>query len=47
LRYVFLAPDEEDQLRALAHRGIIVTAQDVPNASPVELAELLAGKGTG
>jgi mannose/fructose/N-acetylgalactosamine-specific phosphotransferase system component IIB len=47
LRYVFLTPDEERQLGALAARGIAVTAQDVPNASPVELADILAGGGTG
>ena len=47
LRYVFLTPDEEEQLRALAARGVAVTAQDVPNASPVDLAEILVGKGTG
>jgi mannose/fructose/N-acetylgalactosamine-specific phosphotransferase system component IIB len=47
LRYVFLTPEEEGQLRALAARGVAVTAQDVPNASPVDLADLLAGRGTG
>lgn len=47
LRYVFLTPDEEAQLRALAGRGVAVTAQDVPNASPVGLSDILAGSGTG
>ena len=46
LRYVFLAPDEETQLRELAARGLEVTAQDVPAAKPVPLAELLAGVGS-
>jgi len=43
MRYVFLTPDEEQQLRALAARGVIVTAQDVPGARPVGLEQLLAG----
>jgi len=45
LRYVFLAPDEELQLRELAARGLEVTAQDVPAAKPVPLNEVLAGAG--
>lgn len=43
MRYVFLSPDEEQQLRALAKRGVAVTAQDVPGARPVSLDDLLAG----
>lgn len=43
LRYVFLAPDEERELRELAARGVAVTAQDVPGARPVSLDDLLAG----
>ena len=43
LRYVFLTPDEEASLRALASRGVEVTAQDVPAAHRVALDELLAG----
>ncbi|MCU0625487.1 MAG: PTS sugar transporter subunit IIB [Gemmatimonadaceae bacterium] len=43
LRYVFLADDEEQALRALAGRGVEITAQDLPSARPVPLAELLAG----
>jgi PTS system mannose-specific IIB component/fructoselysine and glucoselysine-specific PTS system IIB component len=46
LRYVFLAPDEEAQLRSLEARGIEVTAQDVPAARPIPLDELLAGNGS-
>ena len=46
LRYVFLAPDEEMQLRDLAAKGLEVTAQDVPGARPVSLEELLAGNGS-
>ena len=42
LRYVFLSPDEERQLRELA-AGAVVTAQDVPGARPVSLADLLRG----
>ena len=45
LRYVFLAPDEERTLQALAASGVIVTAQDVPSARPVALPDVLAGKG--
>lgn len=47
LRYVFLTPDEEQALRALAGQGVTVIAQDVPNAPPVPLDELLRGDGTG
>lgn len=46
LRYVFLSPGEEAQLRALAGRNIEVTAQDVPAARPVPLEELLEGNGS-
>ncbi len=43
LRYVFLSPDEESQLRALASDGVKVSAQDVPGARSVSLGDLLAG----
>jgi len=43
LRYVFLAPDEEAQLRRMAAQGVVITAQDVPSARPVPLDELLGG----
>jgi mannose/fructose/N-acetylgalactosamine-specific phosphotransferase system component IIB len=46
LRYVFLTADEERRLRALAARGVEVTAQDVPGAAPLPLEELLAGDGS-
>lgn len=46
LRYVFLTPAEEDELRALEGRGIEVSAQDVPAARPVPLNELLSGNGS-
>jgi mannose/fructose/N-acetylgalactosamine-specific phosphotransferase system component IIB len=42
LRYVFLTAEEEQGLRAIAANGVDVTAQDVPTARPVPLAELLA-----
>jgi len=45
LRYVFLAPDEEQALRALASRGVDVSAQDVPAARPLALNEVLSGEG--
>jgi mannose/fructose/N-acetylgalactosamine-specific phosphotransferase system component IIB len=47
LRYVFLTPDEEEALRALADAGVAVTAQDVPGATPVPLDAILRGDGTG
>ncbi|MEO7084399.1 MAG: PTS sugar transporter subunit IIB [Gemmatimonadaceae bacterium] len=43
LRYVFLSPEEEAELRALAARGAAVTAQDVPGARPVALTDVLRG----
>ena len=43
LRYVFLAPEEEAELRAMAARGIDITAQDVPSARPVPLSAVLDG----
>ena len=43
MRYVFLTPGEEQELRALAASGAVVTAQDVPGARPVSLDQLLAG----
>lgn len=42
LRYVFLAPDEEAQLRAIGESGVKVTAQDVPAAREVPMSEILA-----
>ena len=41
LRYVFLAPDEEAQLRSIADKGVRVTAQDVPAARVVPVTEIL------
>jgi mannose/fructose/N-acetylgalactosamine-specific phosphotransferase system component IIB len=43
LRYVFLTPEEERELRDLAAHGVVVTAQDVPGARPVSLEDLLTG----
>jgi len=43
LRYVFLNADEAQGLRDLAARGIEVTAQDLPSAKPVALADILIG----
>ena len=45
LRYVFLAPEEEQALRAMAARGVDVSAQDVPAARPLALHEVLSGEG--
>lgn len=41
LRYVFLTAAEEAGLKAIEALGVEVTAQDVPSARPVPLAELL------
>lgn len=43
LHYVFLTGNEEQALREVADRGVMVTAQDVPAARAVPLGELLAG----
>jgi PTS system mannose-specific IIB component/fructoselysine and glucoselysine-specific PTS system IIB component len=43
LRYVFLSPDEEAQLRDLAAKGARVSAQDVPGTRPVPLDDIIAG----
>ena len=40
LRYVFLTPEEAANLKALAAEGVDVSAQDVPTAKPVPIAEL-------
>jgi mannose/fructose/N-acetylgalactosamine-specific phosphotransferase system component IIB len=45
LRYLFLAPGEELALRELESMGATVTAQDVPAAPPLPLADVLAGEG--
>ena len=42
LRYVFLGPDEERALRAIAARGVEITAQDVPAAKPLGLDAVLS-----
>jgi mannose/fructose/N-acetylgalactosamine-specific phosphotransferase system component IIB len=44
LRYVFLTPAEEQELKALEASGVEVTAQDVPSAHPVPLVEVLEGE---
>ena len=41
LRYVFLSPEEETELRELASGGAVVTAQDVPAAERVSLSDIL------
>lgn len=45
LRYIFLTPDDEATLRALSARGVTITAQDVPAATPLPLDEVLVGTG--
>lgn len=41
LSYVFLSPDDEAAIRAMAGRGVTVVAQDVPASSPVPAETLL------
>ena len=41
LRYIFLDDTETEQLRKLLDRGIEITAQVLPNARPIAIAELL------
>jgi PTS system mannose-specific IIB component/fructoselysine and glucoselysine-specific PTS system IIB component len=41
LRFVYLSDAEAEQLRQMAAQGIEVTAQDVPTARPVPLADFL------
>ena len=43
LRYLFLSPGEEAMLRAMAARGLVISAQDVPASRPVPLEQVLAG----
>jgi mannose/fructose/N-acetylgalactosamine-specific phosphotransferase system component IIB len=45
LRYVYLSPEEERTLRALAARGVRITAQDVPAARPLPLEDVLLMQG--
>lgn len=47
MRYVFLTPAEEQELREIAGGGVVVTAQDVPSSRAVPLDDLLAGRGDG
>jgi mannose/fructose/N-acetylgalactosamine-specific phosphotransferase system component IIB len=44
LRYIFLTPDEEAQLRALATKGVDISVQDVPAARVLPLSAVLAGE---
>jgi len=46
MRFVFLSPDEEARLQAMAARGLTVVAQDVPSAPVTPLDEVLRGDGT-
>ena len=41
LHYLYLDDAEVDQLRALAARGLEITAQDLPNATSVNLTDLV------
>jgi PTS system mannose-specific IIB component/fructoselysine and glucoselysine-specific PTS system IIB component len=46
LRYVFLAPEEAESLRAIARSGVRVTARDVPAAREVSLEEIITGEAS-
>jgi PTS system mannose-specific IIB component/fructoselysine and glucoselysine-specific PTS system IIB component len=41
LRYVYLSDQDEKDLKALAARGVRITAQDVPTCHPTSLDEVL------
>jgi PTS system mannose-specific IIB component/fructoselysine and glucoselysine-specific PTS system IIB component len=41
LRYLFLSPAEQAQLRAIAATGAVVSARDLPDTAPVTLDDLL------
>ena len=43
MRYVFVTPEEERELRAMMDSGVRLTAQDVPGARPVPMREILGG----
>jgi mannose/fructose/N-acetylgalactosamine-specific phosphotransferase system component IIB len=43
LRYVFLSPDEEREIREIMAAGTKVTAQDVPAARAVPMEDVLRG----
>ncbi len=43
LPYVFLSPEEEAALAAIAARGVRITAQDLPGAQEVPLEDILSG----
>jgi PTS system mannose-specific IIB component/fructoselysine and glucoselysine-specific PTS system IIB component len=45
MRFVFLTPEEERELRALAADGVQVSAQDVPSGRAVPLEDVLSGRG--
>lgn len=47
LRYVFLTPEEENELRDIIAGGVRVTAQDVPAARPVPMDVVLGPSGAG
>lgn len=44
LRYLFLTPAEEGELRDLEALGVEVSAQDLPAARPLSLREVLSGE---
>jgi mannose/fructose/N-acetylgalactosamine-specific phosphotransferase system component IIB len=44
LRYIFLTPTEEAELRAMADGGVEISAQDLPAARVIPLDHVLAGE---
>lgn len=46
LRYVFLNANEEQALKEIEAHGTTISAQDVPSARPLSLAEVLRGDCT-
>lgn len=43
MRYIFLSDGEADSLRRMSTAGVAISAQDVPTARPVPLADVLSG----
>jgi PTS system mannose-specific IIB component/fructoselysine and glucoselysine-specific PTS system IIB component len=44
LRYVFLTPAEEQELRAIEAHNVDVTAQDIPSTRPISLNDVIRGE---
>jgi PTS system mannose-specific IIB component/fructoselysine and glucoselysine-specific PTS system IIB component len=47
LRFVYLSATEASELREMAADGVVITAQDVPTARPIPLADVLSAWQSG